>query len=178
MARQHSLAATAAMGIALPLSTAIAGSDLVAYPEGYQGNFTHYTTRNRDDERKQVVKIFANDVALASARDGAPLDSGAVIVMEVYRAQLDAAENPVKGDDGFFVPDQLAAITVMETRTGWGADYPEEWRNGGWEYALFKADDHSLVERDYQPCFGCHKPMAESDYLFSLDALTRAAGGS
>jgi hypothetical protein len=66
----------------------------------------------------------------------------------------------------------------METRTGWGGDYPGEWRNDEWEYAAFKADDHSLVERDYQPCFGCHKPVAESDYLFSLDALIQAAGGS
>ena len=178
MGRKHSFAATAAVCIALPLGAAIAGSDLVAYPEGYQDSFTHYTTRNRDDERKQVVKIFANDVALASAKDGAPLDSGAVIVMEVYKAQLDATETPVKGADGFFVPDQLAAITVMETRTGWGAGYPDEWRNGGWEYAAFKADDHTLVERDYQPCFACHKPLAESDYLFSLDALAQAAGGS
>ena len=177
MARQHSLVA-AAVCITLPLGTAIAGANLITYPEGYQDSFTHYTTRNRDDDRKQVVKIFANDVALASAKDGGPLDSGAVIVMEVYKAELDGQENPVKGADGFFVPDQLAAITVMETRTGWGADYPDDWRNGAWEYALFNADDHSLVERDYQPCFGCHKPMAENDYLFSLDALSEAAGGS
>ena len=44
-----------------------------------------------------------------------------------------------------------------------------------WPFAAFKPDDHSLVERDYQPCFACHKPMHEADYLFSLDALTKAA---
>jgi Cytochrome P460 len=171
--------ASGALCIALlPLGAALAGADLVPYPEGYQNNFTHFTTRNRPDERKQVIKIFANDTALESAKDGAPLESGSVIVMEVYKAELDANEQPVTGPDGLFVPGELAAITVMETRTGWGADYPDEWRNDEWEFAAFKADDHSLVERDYQPCFACHKPLADSDFLFSLDALQQAAGGS
>jgi hypothetical protein len=179
MRYQGLLAATGAIGIAAwSVGSAIAGADLIAYPEGYQESFTHYTTRNRDDKRKQVVKIFANDVALASAKDGAPLDSGSVIVMEVYKAELDANEQPVRGADGLFVPAELAAITVMETRAGWGGEYPEEWRNAEWEFAAFEADDHALVERDYQPCFACHKPLAESDFLFSLDSLEQAAGGS
>jgi hypothetical protein len=157
-------------------SAALAGPEKVAFPEGYQDKFTHYSTVNRADDRKQVVKIFANDVALASAKDGAPLDGGAVLVMEVYKAQVDYSGNPVKGADGFFIPAEMAAITVMESRTGWGEDYPEAWRNGTWEFAAFKPDDHTLVERDYQPCFECHKPLDRADYVFSFDALTKAAG--
>jgi hypothetical protein len=179
MARHIRSYAIGAISVLLvPAGTALAGADVVSYPEGYQGSFTHYATVNRADERKQVVKIFANDTALASARDGAPLDSGSVIVMEVYKAELGADEQPVVGADGFFVPAELAAITVMETRPGWGADYPDEWRNDEWEFAAFTAGDHTLVERDYQPCFACHKPLAEADYLFSFDALKKAAGGS
>jgi hypothetical protein len=155
---------------------AVAGPDSVNFPERYQDTFTHYNTVNRADDRKQVVRIFANDVALASAKDGAPLDSGAVLVMEIYKAKLDADENPVVGSDGFFEPGELAAIAVMETRSGWGADYSDELRNGTWEYALFDAEAHTLVERDYQPCFACHKPLDASDYVFSFDALTKAAG--
>ncbi|MGH6897778.1 MAG: cytochrome P460 family protein [Geminicoccaceae bacterium] len=166
----------AAVAACLFGSAALSGPEGIKFPEGYQDKFTHYSTVNRADERKQVLKIFANDVALASAKDGAPLDSGAVLVMEVYKAKLDADENPVVGSDGFFEPGELAGIAVMETRSGWGADYPEAWRNGEWEFAAFKPDDHTLVERDYQPCFACHKPMHEADYLFSLDALTKAAG--
>jgi Cytochrome P460 len=94
--------------------------------------------------------MFANDVALASARDGAPLASGAVVVMEVYKARLDAEQNPVVGSDGFFEPDALAGIAVMETRSGWGEDCPDAWRNGEWEFAAFKPDDQTRVERDYQ----------------------------
>ena len=178
MAHTLSRATGAVCILLLPAGAALGGADLVSYPEGYQESFTHFTTRNRPDERKQVVKIFANEVALASAKAGDSLDSGSVIVMEIYKAELDANEQPVTGDDGFFVPAELAAITVMETRTGWGADYPDEWRNDEWEFAAFGADDHALVERDYQPCFACHKPLAEADYLFSFDALKQAAGGS
>jgi hypothetical protein len=167
------LAAAAFCGIGL---AAVAGPDSVPFPEGYEDTFTHYSTVNRADDRKQVVKIFANDVALASAKDGAPLDSGSVLVMEVYKARLDAEENPVVGSDGFFEPDEMVAVTVMEMRDGWGADYPETWRNGEWEFAAFKPDDHTLVERDYQPCFECHKPLHEADYLFSFDALSKPAG--
>ena len=171
-------ALSGAIAASLLGSAALAGPDKVEFPGGYQDKFTHYSTVNRADERRQVVKIFANDVALASVKDGAPLESGSVLVMEVYKAKLDADENPVVGGDGFFEPGEMAAVTVMETREGWGADYPEAWRNGEWEFAAFKPDDHTLVERDYQPCFACHKPLAESDYLFSLDALAQAAGGS
>ena len=39
---------------------------------GLSGQLYPYATVNRADERKQVVKIFANDVALASARTARP----------------------------------------------------------------------------------------------------------
>jgi hypothetical protein len=166
----------AAAAASLLGSSALAGPESVDFPEGYQDSFTHYTTVNRADDRKQVVKMFANDVALSSAKDGAPLDSGSVVVMEVYKAKLDADANPVIGGDGFFEPGEMAAIAVMETRSGWGADYSDEIRNGTWEYAIFDAKEHTLVERDYQPCFECHKPLHEADYVFSFDALSGTAG--
>lgn len=171
---RYALSASAAA--LLISSAALAGPDLIEFPEGYQDSFTQYATVNRADERKQVVKIYANDAALASAKDGAPLDSGSVLVMEVYKAQVDYSGNPVKGADGFFIPAEMAAIAVMQSHEGWGEEYSEEMRNGTWEYALFDAKDHTLIDRDYQPCFECHKPMHESDYVFSFDALTGAAG--
>lgn len=156
-------------------SAALAGPELIEFPEGYENSFTPYATVNRADERKQVVKIFANDVALASAKDGAPLDSGSVLVMEIYKAKLDADQNPVVGSDGFFEQGDMVGIAVMESRAGWGEEYPEQIRNGTWEYALFDAKAHTLVDRDYQPCFECHKPLQESDFVFSFDALTKVA---
>jgi hypothetical protein len=171
---RYALSATAVAMLAS--SAALAGPELIEFPEGYRDSFKPYATVNRADERKQVVKIFANDVAIASAKDGAPLDPGSVLVMEVYKAKLDADQNPVVGSDGFFEQGEMAGIAVMESRAGWGDDYAEQIRNGTWEYALFDAKQHTLVERDYQPCFECHKPLDEADYVFSLDALMDAAG--
>lgn len=154
---------------------AIAGPELVAFPEGYQNSFKHYATVNRDDERKQVVKIFANDVALGSAEAGTPLAFGSVLTMEVYKAELDDSENPVMGDDGFFVQGELAAVVVMETEDGFGADYADDLRNGTWEYALFKGDG-SRIDKETTACFECHKPLHDTDYVFSFEQLLAAAG--
>lgn len=166
----------AATGGLLLSSMAYAGQELVAFPEGYQDNFIHYATVNRDDDRKQVVKIFANDAALANVKDGEPLASGAVIAMEVYKAELDANEAPVMGDDGFFVADEMAAIALMESRDGFGEDYAEELRNGTWEYALFKGDG-SRIDKETTACFECHKPLHDADYVFSFEQLKEKAGG-
>lgn len=170
-----SLAGFAIVSSALLSAMASAGPELVAFPEGYQSNDTHYATVNRDDERKQVVKIFANDVALASAKDGVPLDSGSILTMEVYKAKLDDSEQPVMGDDGFFVQGELAAVAVMESQDGFGAGYPEELRNNTWEYALFKGDG-SRIDKETTACFECHKPLHDTDYVFSLEQLQAAPG--
>jgi len=155
---------------------AFAGPELIEFPKGYQDDFVHYGTQNRAD-RNQVVKLYANDVALRSAKDGAPLDHGAVVVMDVYKAELDANEEPVTGPDGYFEPAELAFIAVMEKREGWGEEYPEEIRNDGWEYAGFDPKTKALIERDYTGCFECHKPQADAAYMFTFDALKAQAGG-
>jgi hypothetical protein len=170
----HSMPGMAgAMAPAAP-ATAATGNP-VAFPAGYQRSFTQYATVNRADERKQVVKLFANDAALASARDGAPLESGSVLAMEIYKATLNGAGEPVVGPDGYFIPAELTGIAVMENRAGWGMSHPEEWRNGSWEYALFNQDG-SAKEADLQKCFACHKPKEADGYLFSLSALRGEAG--
>ncbi len=64
----------------------------------------------------------------------------------------------------------------MQKEKGWGAEYPDETRNGEWEYAAFKPDG-SRIERDYKPCFECHKPIEDLDYVFSLEELVAAAKG-
>jgi len=165
----------AGMGSLFLSSVALAGPELVNYPEGYQENHKHYATVNRDDERKQLVKIFANDVALGSAEEGAPLAFGSVLTMEIYKAELDGDENPVVGDDGLFIEGELAAVVVMESQDGFGADYAEDLRNGTWEYALFKGDG-SRIDKETAACFECHKPLHDTDYVFSFEQLLVAAG--
>jgi hypothetical protein len=43
----------------------------------------------------------------------------------------------VKDPNGRLVRGLLDRIVVIEKRTGWGIEYPEDLRNGAWEYARF-----------------------------------------
>jgi plastocyanin len=69
----------------------------------------------------------------------------------------------VKGD--------LVAYTVMEKRTGWGTEYPDDLRNGEWEYAVFTADGKPNDKANFKGCFQCHKPHEKQDFVISLAKL-------
>ena len=73
-----------------------------------------------------------------------------------------------------FIKDTLAAVNVMEKRTGWGTDYPANVRNGDWDYASFQATGLRAENRDMTPCLTCHLPKAGDDFLFSLAAIKAA----
>jgi hypothetical protein len=49
----------------------------------------------------------------------------------------------------------------MEKRTGWRIEYPEDLRNGEWEYARFLPDGRRDPTADIKGCFVCHKPKAK-----------------
>ena len=47
----------------------------------------------------------------------------------------------------------------MEKRTGWGAEYADDMRNGEWEYQAFKSDKSVNDKANLKNCFTCHKPL-------------------
>ena len=89
---------------------------------------------------------------------------------------MDAQGNPLKDGKGRFLKGDLIAYTVMEKRQGWGAEYPDEIRNGEWEYAAFGADgklnDKANYKANYKACFQCHKPHDAMDFMISYPAAT------
>src|SRR6266436_7901234 len=80
----------------------------VTFPEGYKDTFTKYHTINFP-ATKQVRHYYANKAAVQAAQAGKPVAEGSVLIAEVHTAKLDADKNPVKGPDGFFVPEKLVA---------------------------------------------------------------------
>ncbi|NIO41864.1 MAG: hypothetical protein GTO41_17845, partial [Burkholderiales bacterium] len=68
------------------------------------------------------AKMYANDVAISSYKNGQPAASGSVIIMEVYKPKKNADGEPIVGADGINKIDKLAAIAVMERRTNWPGD--------------------------------------------------------
>jgi len=151
-----------------------AGGDKVAFPADYDKG-TLYTTVDRADNKQYRELYVSPPAALEAAKKGEPLPSGTVITLVQYRAQLDADGNPSKDANGRFIKGDLAAYTVMEKRTGWGTEYPDNVRNGEWEYQAFKADRTPNTAANLTACFNCHKPLnPNQDFVFSYDKLKAA----
>ena len=149
-----------------------AGGDNVKFPENYAKGVL-YTTVDRADN-KQYRELYATPEAIAAVKAGKPIPSGTVLTLVQYKAKLDASGQPEKDANGRFIKGELIGYTVMEKRTGWGAEYPEEIRNGEWEYQAFKADKSVNDKAKLANCFTCHKPLAKQDFVFSFEAMKNA----
>jgi hypothetical protein len=130
-----------ALTAAAAASQARAGRELVTFPETFAEG-VRYATVTRGNIKED---IFTSQAAIDAAKADKPLPSGSVITLVDYR-------------DG-----KLFRYVVMEKRTGWGAEYPPERRNGEWEYQAFNADKIGEPERRHRP-------------LFRLSQAERAAG--
>jgi hypothetical protein len=131
----RSLILTAALALGfvlLPTAPPIsAGPEMVVFPSGAQRSVL-YAEVDRPD-LKQVRHLFAAPETARSAKPGAPLPAGAVLTMEIYAARADDRGEPIRDESGRLVRGDLNAIFVIENRTGWGAAYPDDLRNGEWE---------------------------------------------
>jgi hypothetical protein len=165
------LTASAALaGLSAVVVSAKAGGDKVAFPEDYAKGVL-YTTVDRPDN-KQFRELFTSAAAVEAAKKGQPLPSGTVITLVQYAAKLDGQGNPEKDANGRFIKTNIIAYTVMEKRAGWGAEYPDNVRNGEWEYQAFKADKTANTAANLTACFNCHKPLdARQDFVFSYDKM-------
>src|SRR4051812_10667173 len=160
-------------GVVALASQVRAGGDLVKFPDGFEKGVM-FTTVDRADN-KQYREVYTSQAALDAAKKGEPLPDGTVITMLQYAAKLDAQGNPEKDADGRFVKGNLLGYAVMEKRTGWGAEYPDNVRNGDWEYQAFKADKSPNTAANLTACFNCHKPLDKQDFVFLYDKLKAAA---
>jgi hypothetical protein len=152
---------------------AAANTELVALPGSYKTDYVRYAVVDRADV-KQVRELYASRAALAALQATGVLPSGTTLVMEIYGARLDAAQEPVKDSNGRFEKAALANVFVMEKRTGWGAQYAADMRNGEWEYARFTPAGGRHDDRNMTACFQCHTRVAATDYLFSTAAMRAA----
>jgi Cytochrome P460 len=165
-----SVAALAAVSLTVAVR---AGGDKVVFPENYAKGVL-YTTVDRPDN-KQYRELYTSKAAIDAVKAGQPIPDGTVITMVNYKAKLNAAGEPEKDANGRFIKtDELAGIAVMEKRAGWGAEYPDDVRNGEWEYQAFKADKTVNDKANLRGCFTCHKPLDKQDFVFSFDKMKTA----
>ena len=165
-----SIAALAAISLTVAVR---AGGDKVAFPADYAKGVL-YTTVDRADN-KQYRELYAPQAAIDAVKAGNPIPSGTVLTMVNYKAKLGADGNPEKDANGRFIKtDEVAGIAVMEKRTGWGAEYADDMRNGEWEYQAFTAAKAVNDKANLKGCFTCHKPLDKQDFVFSFDKMKTA----
>jgi hypothetical protein len=150
---KHTLAATLAVSVTGVAGwQAIAGGELVQFPENFAEG-VHYATMSRGSIKEE---LFTSRAAIDAVKRGEPIPSGTAITLVDYR-------------DG-----RLFRYVVMEKRTGWGADYPTEKRNGEWEFQAFNADKSVNVHENLDRCFSCHKSQANQDFVYTIDRIRSA----
>jgi hypothetical protein len=164
-----SLAVIAGTAVVVPV---LAGGDKVAFPADYDKGVL-FTTVDRPDN-KQYRELFTSAAAIEAAKKGEPLPSGTVITLVQYAAKLDAQGNPEKDANGRFIKTNIIGYAVMEKRSGWGTEYPDNVRNGEWEYQAFKADKTPNTAANLTACFNCHKPLDKQDFVFVYDKMKAA----
>jgi hypothetical protein len=165
-----SLAVIAGTAAIVPV---LAGGDKVAFPADYDKGVL-FTTVDRADN-KQYRELYTSAAALDAAKKGEPLPDGTVITLVQYAAKLDAQGNPEKDANGRFIKTNIIGYAVMEKRSGWGTEYPDNIRNGEWEYQAFKADKTPNTGANLTACFNCHKPLDKQDFVFVYDKMKSAA---
>ena len=155
----------ALLGLVSAMALAGGRPDQVPFPEGYSTGFKNYVTRNRANGKPEIAKIFANETAQQSVMAGGQLAPGSVLVMEIYKAAMDAAGKPIKDGEGNFKRGELSGIAVMQKRTDWPADYVAADRAGDWGFALY--DSRGQPKANELACAGCHQPFKNQDFVLT-----------
>ena len=170
--KAHVVTTVIAISVLTAGVAAVAGEDRIAYPANYASTFTNYLSLDRVQNGDQIIRLFANNIALESAKEGAALADGSVLVGEIYAAKRDSEGQVVVSDLGRRIRDKMLAVAVMEKRSGWGASFSDELRNGDWDFAIFSPKGDKL-DKDLNTCRSCHAPLTETDHLFSIQHIAR-----
>ncbi len=145
------------------------------FPADYESGFLRYRTTYPGS---QVRYLYANEVAVAAARAGGDLPDGSYLIVEIFAQRQDVDGNVVLGDDGQPLAGERIGYNVMAREAGWGDRVPRLLRNENWQYANLDANGDVNVAANQAACLACHVPLTDSSFLFTIEALTEAAGAT
>lgn len=136
----------------------------------YRAGFSNYMISDRVNQDNQVISLWANDTARTAARNDGSLPDGSVLIGEIYAAKTDEDGEVIETPIGRRVAGELKAIVLMERKAGWGDQYSEELKVGGWEFEVFSPTGKNLG-KDTTACRECHAPLDASEFTFTLDHI-------
>ncbi len=130
-------------------------------PENYRDWQVIANSHRVDNNTLRV--ILGNDIAVQAARSGntRPWPDGAILGKLVWKdAMLESWEKAV-------VPGEFVHAEFMFKDS-------QRWQEtGGWGFARWKGMEQQPYGMDAsfaQECFGCHTPVKDNDYVFTLPA--------
>lgn len=164
----------AVLATAFAATAAQAGEDRVLeFPEDYRTKFIQYYSGDRLLADGQTITLYANTIALEGARKDGSLPDGSVLVAEIFAAVTDGGGEVIESTLGRRVPGAFKAIAVMERRAGWDNQYSDDLKVGDWEFDVFSVAGENLG-KDPTSCRECHRPLDDSEFLFSIEHLVAA----
>ena len=111
------------------------------------------------EDKGHIRIITGNEIAVTALRNGQkPLPDGSVLAKVAWKAEKQPSF-PVATEPGAFVQVEFMVKDAQKYR-----------ETGGWGFARFVGNDLKPYGRDagfVAECFGCHKPVASNDYLFT-----------
>ena len=176
MKLRHAAGLAAALLASASASAQSPAPQRIAFPEKYSEGVL-YATVDRHDI-KQYRELWATRAAVDAVKAGRPIPHGSVLTLVQYKARVDDKGVPLRDASGRFQKGDLVAYTVMQKGEGWGANFPEDIRNGDWDYQVFSAERKVNEKANLKGCFQCHKPHAGQDYVISLARLAGTAPGA
>jgi hypothetical protein len=111
------------------------------------------------EDNGHIRVITGNEIAASALRAGKnPLPDGSVLAKVAWKAEKHP-NFPVATEPGAFVQVEFMVKDAKKYKD-----------TGGWGYARFVGNELKPYGKDASfvaECFGCHKPVAKNDYLFT-----------
>ena len=139
----------------------------IEFPKNYK-TFKNYLSMDQSQNADQIIRIFANDIAVQGMKEKGIFPYGSILTAEIYKAKKDKDGKVIESSLGRRIRDKLAVIAVMEKRKGASKKWTGDLNNGDWDFATFSPDG-SVAKIDLKQCAACHAPLKDKQHVFSFE---------
>src|SRR5262249_17280853 len=140
----------------------------------YRKTYQYYHRVYAEDKR-QIREFYVNSLAALAIARGTAMSDGAIIVMEVFGAELGPNGQPVRDRDGKMMLGPLNVISLMETIKGANQHFAKDLANGDWVYFFLSSNfDDKTTPEDRVDCLRCHQKAASSQFIFTREQIFKA----